>query len=261
MNPWTWFLSLFTGPAPAAAPGNANLPIGSKEVAPPAPNSHANQEIGAPGGIDTAPPAVTPTPSLLGYSGQVPVYQYPDLAIQWTGEANSDDDGSPDAYRPDNTGEDTNSDGADAATGYCGIALDPNGNPYIQGPNDPDPGAYVSTTSYQFPQFAVSDPRRYLNAQLVPFAVVPAWLRRKCAGVLMGCAGLLENLDNGMSVQLVGGGDIGPAVGEFSAAALRAIGVDPDPRNGGSQKLRYRCTLHPGTVASVNGINYPLIPA
>jgi hypothetical protein len=117
----------------------------------------------------------------------------------------------------------------------------------------------VSCTSYQLEHFAQTDPRRYLNAEVIPYAVVPGWLRREAVGVILGCYGVLENLDNGLSVPLMVG-DEGPAVGEFSCAALKVINVNPDPRNGGNQNLRYRCTLFPGKQFTFNGFTYPLIP-
>lgn len=195
---------------------------------------------------------------LLGLSGGVAIYQWPDLSITFTAAANDDDDGDPDAYTPGNTGRDTLADAQDGQGNWCGIAVDPNGKPYVQGPNDPQPGAYVSTTSYEWPQFPIWDPRRYLDAQKVPYVVVPGSLRRRCKGILLGAAATVQNLSDGLSVVALVG-DVGPRVGELSSAANIALGVDPDPRNGGDQRPKFYYTLRPGTPAVVNGVTYPLI--
>ena len=159
------------------------------------------------------------TPALLGTSGPIPVFQNPDESIVWTGMANSDEDGGIHAYHPGDTGLDTVRDAKDQNGNWCGIVLDVDGRPIIQGPGDPAPGYFISCTSYQLPQYAQNDPRRYLNAEAIPYAVVPGWLRRACRGVLMGCYGELLNLDTGDMVQVMTG-DIGPRVGEYSCAAL-----------------------------------------
>ena len=69
----------------------------------------------------------------------------------------------------------------------------PGGNPFIQTANDPAPGAYISTTSYQFRFDSNSDaltpdnPDRYLDAAGVPFIVVPGAFIRGVPGIVLGC--------------------------------------------------------------------------
>ena len=54
---------------------------------------------------------------------------------------------------------------------WWGLACDAGGNPFIQQANDPVPGAYISTTSYQLRLMpddvtprTLNDPNRYLDA-------------------------------------------------------------------------------------------------
>jgi hypothetical protein len=51
------------------------------------------------------------------------------------------------------------------------------GKPVVQGPSDPAPGFYVSSTSYQDPTKKATDPRRYVDASTVPYAVLPSNLQ------------------------------------------------------------------------------------
>ena len=89
------------------------------------------------------------------------------------------------------------------------------GQPCLQGPNDPAPGAYISTTSYENRALAPNDPNRYLDAASVPFIVVPEHFRVLVPGVVMGCRCEVEY--NGRVVPAMVG-DVGPDFGEFSLA-------------------------------------------
>ena len=195
----------------------------------------------------------------LLYSGGVPVFQYPDVTICFTGAGNIDADGCPHSYNPGDTGLDSLADAQDGDGNWCGIAVDDEGSPYIQGPLDPAPGYYVSTTSYEWPQYSTRDPRRYVDAETVPYIVVTESLRLRCRGILLGCAATIHSTLTGLSVEAVVA-DLGPRVGEFSMAAAKALGVDPSPRTGGDQRLRFYCQLRPGTPAQVNGVTYALVP-
>ena len=77
---------------------------------------------------------------------QVQVWHVPDSSVFFFEDGMTiDADGAPNAYNPDNTGLD---DLANADTQDIGepSLTDHDGNPYIQGSDDPFPGYYVSTT-------------------------------------------------------------------------------------------------------------------
>ena len=103
---------------------------------------------------------------------------------------------------------------------WWALACDVGGLPYIQQPGDPAPGAYISTTSYQY-RFRddgvtprpVNDPYRYLDAAAVPFIVVPGAFVRGVPGAVQGCRCEVEHAGRVVPAMV---GDIGPDFGEFS---------------------------------------------
>ncbi len=58
-------------------------------------------------------------------------------------------------------------------------------------------------------------------------------------------------------------GDLGPLtkIGELSIAAANAIGIDGNPKTGGTDKPILKYELWPDTPAVINGIRYALIKA
>ena len=108
---------------------------------------------------------------------------------------------------------------------WWGLACDAGGNPFIQTDDDPAPGAYISTTSYQMCFLAngktprpVNDPDRYLDAAAVPFIVVPGSSIQGVPGIVLGCKCEVEY--KGKVVAALAG-DAGPEFGEFSLALCK----------------------------------------
>jgi len=161
-----------------------------------------------------------------------------DGSVSFIGGMTIDADGSPRAYGPRtaaalddlaNAGHDGN---------WWGIATDtglPDGRPLVQGPHDPFPGYYISTTAYMVPGFERTDPRAYLDSEKVPFIVVPGRLVRAVQGVVLGCKARITDLRSAKIAWAVVG-DIGPDnhLGEASMAAASALGIPNDPIKGGS---------------------------
>lgn len=150
---------------------------------------------------------------------------------------------------------------------WYGVVTDDSGTPIIQGPGDPCPGAYISTTSLMLMDangkpFPACSPFAYVDSTTVPFMVVPPMIIRGVAGVVLGCRCVVTNTRNGKSVEGVVA-DGGPAnhLGEISVACAKAIGIPVGrkyPANGGgapSPTVVYH--LYPGTPAVVNGVTYP----
>jgi hypothetical protein len=146
-----------------------------------------------------------------------------------------DADGAPNAYHPDNTGLD---DLANAGTPgrWEGLAKDADGQPIIQGPDDPYPGYYVSATALADRTKPYNDPTRYVDASQVPFVVLPGGMARQL-GARPGDFAAVFNLRNGKSSYAIFG-DIGPydRIGEGSMALAENLGIRSDARNGGARR-------------------------
>lgn len=146
-----------------------------------------------------------------------------------------DADGAPNAYHPDNTGLD---DLANAGTPgrWEGLAKDPDGEPYVQGPDDPYPGYYISATALADRSKAPNDPARYVDASKIPFIVLPGGMARQL-GARPGDFAAVFNQRNGKSSYAIFG-DVGPfdRIGEGSIALAENLGIRSDARNGGARR-------------------------
>lgn len=107
----------------------------------------------------------------------------------------------------------------------------PGGKPIVQGPADPAPGFYVSTTSLVDRSKERTDPRRYVDSEAIPFFVLPADRR---FGAALGDFALVVNPAKGCSCGAIFA-DIGPKgkIGEGSIALAEALRVPSNPKSGG----------------------------
>jgi Fungal chitosanase of glycosyl hydrolase group 75 len=146
-----------------------------------------------------------------------------------------DADGAPNAYHPDNSGIDDLKN-AGAPGHWEGLAKDAEGEPFIQGPNDPFPGYYVSETALADRSKAVNDPKRYVDASKIPFVVLPGGLARQL-GARVGDFAVVFNERNGKSSYAIFG-DVGPydRIGEGSVSLAENLGIRSDARNGGARQ-------------------------
>jgi hypothetical protein len=167
----------------------------------------------------------------------VPVLRFPDRAgVFFVAKMSIDADGSPRAYHPDDIGIEWLRNGGDLATGrWWGVYTGADGKPVVQGPNDPYPGYYVSTTTLtdvRVPNPA--DPRHYVDAEKVPYVVVPPAVMQAC-GVKMGDFAFVANLRNNRSTAAIVA-DIGPKtkIGEGSMALAERLGIPNSPKVGGT---------------------------
>lgn len=186
------------------------------------------------------------------------VIQYDDNRVAAMADADIDADGAYRAYHPDDmSGLDALSNAGHPGN-WWGLVTNLRGEPIIQGPNDPAPGFYVSSTAYQWPQFARTDPRRYLDSETVRFIVVENFIRQRAKGVVLGCRARVTY--RGKSTDAVVG-DLGPLYkfGELSIACAKEVGIPPNARTGGADGgVLYE--FWPGTPAKLDDITYPLIP-
>jgi hypothetical protein len=163
-----------------------------------------------------------------------------------------DADGSPRAYHPLNIGLDDNRHGKDASGRWVGVVLG-NGKPYVQGPHDPAPGYYVSATSLYDPAKPLTDPARYVDSEKIPYLALPGQVMHpsgiciRDAKACLGDLAVVLNRNNGrVSYAILADRAPHSQIGEGSIALAEALGVNPDPRNGGNgDGIRY--LIFPGT--------------
>jgi hypothetical protein len=145
-----------------------------------------------------------------------------------------DADGAPRAYHPGRTQGLDNLDNAGKPGNWWALVTDSKGNPVVQGPRDPAPGFYVSTTALQNPAWPKIDPRRYVDSTTIPYFVLPKHTLDKL-GARLGDLGLVMNCKNRHSSCAIYA-DVGPSheIGEGSIALAKALGINASPRGGGT---------------------------
>jgi len=109
-------------------------------------------------------------------------------------------------------------------------------------------GIIASTTWYAVPGKSRSDPAAYVDAETVPYIVVPPLVVQQTTGVVRGCKARVTY--RGRSVDCVVA-DKGPRdkIGELSIAAARAVGMPSSPRSGGTEAAEVLYELWPGKAA------------
>jgi hypothetical protein len=117
-------------------------------------------------------------------------------------------------------------------------------------------GIIASTTWYRHMNKPANDPAAYVDAETVPYIVVPSLIIQGTAGVVRGCKARVTRGDRSVDCVVA---DKGPRnkIGELSIAAARAIGLNPSPRNGGTEQPELFYELWPGVAAP----GYVLQPA
>lgn len=100
-----------------------------------------------------------------------------------------------------------------------------------------------------------------IDAESVPYVVVPPLIRDGVKGIVLGCNAVIENIETGDIVDAVCA-DIGPRrkIGELSCEAARRLGLSGNPNHGGTEEKIIRYRIFPGIPAVVDGITYTLQP-
>jgi glycosyl hydrolase group 75 (putative chitosanase) len=167
---------------------------------------------------------------------EIPIWHVPDsTAFFYEAGMTIDADGAPNAYHPDNIGLDDLKN-AGSPGNWQGLAKDADGEPFVQGPDDPFPGYYVSATALADRTKPVNDPTRYVDASKIPFIVLPGGMARQM-GARPGDFAFVFNQRNGKSSYAIFG-DVGPSerIGEGSMALAENLGIRSDARNGGARR-------------------------
>ena len=199
-------------------------------------SEHLQSEAGA----SIAVPAVCPRTLLTNYDPNkgeffghdVPIWTIGDgSAVVFQSGMTIDADGAPNAYSPDNTGLDDLSNAGEPGH-WDGIVSDRGGEPYVQGPDDPFPGFYVSQTALVDWSKERTDPARYVDASKIPYIVLPGELSRQI-GARLGDFAIVVNRRTGASTSAIFA-DIG-TLGEGSIALANDLNIFSDARRGGTR--------------------------
>ena len=166
------------------------------------------------------------------FGHDVPIWTIEDgSAVVFQSGMTIDADGAPNAYSPENTGLDDLSNAGEPGH-WDGIVSDRGGEPYVQGPNDPFPGFYVSQTALVDWSKERTDPARYVDASKIPYIVLPGELSRQI-GARLGDFALVVNRRTGASAAAIFA-DIG-TLGEGSIALANELNIVSDARRGGTR--------------------------
>jgi hypothetical protein len=195
------------------------------------------------------------------------IHEDPDGRVHYTAGAAICADGAngqrgkPPAYRADDTGSDFLANGGMAIEhGKVVCAHDWARKVVLLGEdNQPrvfDGGTIASMTWYRNPHLRADDPAAYVDAETVPYIVVPPMIVRKTYGVVRGAKARVTW--NGKSVDCVVA-ELGPhdRIGEMSIAAARALGIPASPRHGGLAAPEVVYELWPDVAAP----GFELLPA
>ena len=181
------------------------------------------------------------------------------LRVFFTADGDIDADGAngqnggPVAYKADNSGTEDLANGGMAIHHGKVICAQPGArNIVILGPdNEPRvfPGGIIaSKTWYRHRDKDEDDPAAYVDAETVPYIVVPPLIINKTQGVVRGCKARVTRGTKTVDCVVA---DSGPSnkIGELSIAAARALGLNPSPRHGGTDSPELLYELWPGIAA------------
>ena len=112
------------------------------------------------------------------------------------------------------------------------------------------------------PETAYWNNGNFVNPYEVPYIVVPPQVRYGVDPVVMGCQGVIINLENGLSTPAMVG-DEGPddKIGEASVEAAKRVGLSGDPNDGGTSEHTILYIIWPGVEAVVDGKTWALQPS
>jgi hypothetical protein len=176
-----------------------------------------------------------------------------------------DADGAPNAYGPRNRGLDFT---ANAVRGgrFLSVATNADGKPVIQR-SGRFKGFYVSTTSLHNAAGSPTAPATYVDARKIPYIVLPPEFMKQF-GVELGDLAMVTNQRNGKTSFAIFA-DIGPhgKIGEGSVALAHALGINDDPRYGGTGNFSIaylvfpKSGLGPGKLRSAKEIKHSALSA
>ena len=142
-------------------------------------------------------------------------------------------DGAPNTYHPEDKGIDSLANAGRPGNWRSLVTHNgrTNGVPIVQGPSDPFPGFFISTTALFDPTKPITEPGRYVDSRRVPYFVLPTGFS---GGASLGDLGVVINLRKDLQSSAIYA-DIGPCnkIGEGSIRLADNLGIDSDPKWGG----------------------------
>ena len=98
-----------------------------------------------------------------------------------------------------------------------------------------------------------------IDANSVPYIVVPPAVIQGVKGIVLGCQSEVHNTFTGATTPAVVA-DVGPhhKIGEASMECARRVGVNSSPTKGGTDSKIIQYTIWPGKPANVDGVTYEL---
>jgi hypothetical protein len=167
-----------------------------------------------------------------------------------TRTAPTDRGGGPVAYNDSNTGSDHLANaGMEIRSGKVVLKAGEDGDGVILGADGQPrvfPGGMIaSKTWYRHRDKGEDDPAAYVDAESVPYIVVPPLIVQKTVGVVRGCTARVSLGRRSVDCVVA---DLGPSrkTGELSIAAARALGIPESPRHGGREQRDVLYELWPG---------------
>jgi hypothetical protein len=166
--------------------------------------------------------------------------------LRWEAGLAIDADGAPTCYGPRGLQTLDRLANAGKPGNWWGLVTDSgkaDGEPLVQRDSDPAPGYYISTTALVDHARPETDPRRYVDATVVPYLAIPPELL--ALGAKLGDVALARHGSFRSACVIA---DVGPRgqIGEGSPALARALGINPDARGGGTNR-GVACTVFCGT--------------
>lgn len=189
------------------------------------------------------------TNPLLATIQNFPVFQFMHGVIGFQAKFAVDADGSPRAYGPNDSGLDLTQHAYNVSgKRWMGIVTDENCKPLIQKKGDPHPGLYISQTSLYDSTYPNCNPRRFVNAEKIPYIVLSLKMMA-LTGAKVGDISYVFNPTTGKSSYAVFG-DVGPEelLGEGSIYLAQTLGIpNTNPRDGGLSGAAIQYVVFPNS--------------
>jgi Fungal chitosanase of glycosyl hydrolase group 75 len=176
------------------------------------------------------------------------VFMHASGAISFKAKFHIDADGSPRAYGPNDTGLDATNNAKDKYGNWVGVMTDSLNNPIIQKEGDPYPNLYVSQTSLFDEKYPLSDTRRFVNSEKIPYIALPPDLLT-LSGINLGDITYAYNPTTQKGCYAIFA-DIGREgqLGEGSIYLAKMLGItNLDPRVGGLDGEAIQYVIFPKT--------------